>query len=363
MARDNSLLMVAGAVIALVWVNLDPESYERITHPLHFAINDVAMAFFFGLAMKEIIEATAPGGALHSWRHSALPIVAAIGGMAGPALLYAGQAMALGRTDVLRGWAIPCATDIAFSYLVIRLIVRPTHPAVAFLLLLAIADDALGLVLLAVFYPSADVRPLQFLVLVALGCLIAWQLRVRQTPSFWPYVLIAGSVSWAGFYIGGLHPALALVPVLPFVPCADRDAGLFVEGESHDPLTRFEHWFSTPVEFVLFFFALANAGVRVGSSGAVTWIILIALVAGKPLGILASTWIAERFGLRRADGLEWRALLIVGLAAGIGFTVSLFFATAAFPSGGAQDQAKLGAMLSVGSAVLALGAARVLRVR
>jgi NhaA family Na+:H+ antiporter len=169
-------------------------------------------------------------------------------------------------------------------------------------------------------------------------------------------------VSWVGFYIGGLHPALALVPVLPFVPCADRDAGLYVEGGGTDPLTRFEHWFSTPVEFVLFFFALANAGVRIGSSGAVTWMVLVALLAGKPLGILAFTWMAELVGLRRADGLHWRALLVVGFAAGIGFTVSLFFATAAFPAGPTMDQAKLGAILSVGAGGLAVAAARALRV-
>ena len=356
--------MMAGAVIALVWVNVDPPSYERITHPLHFLINDVAMAFFFGLAVKEIIEATAPGGALHSWRHAALPVVAAVGGMAGPALIYAGQALAFGRPDALRGWAIPCATDIAFSYLVIRLIVRPTHPAVSFLLLLAIADDALGLVLLAVFYPSADVQPLHFVVLVGLSCVIAWQLRVRRTRSFWPYILVAGTVSWAGFYIGGLHPALALVPVLPFVPRAERDAGLYVEGDATDALSRFQNWFSTPVEFVLFFFALANAGVRVGSSGVVTWIVLVALVAGKPIGILAFTWLAERFGFRRAKGLVWRDVLVLGTLAGIGFTVALFFATAAFPAGGrVLDEVKMGALFSFVAAPIGVALSRIVRGR
>jgi NhaA family Na+:H+ antiporter len=362
-ARDNSLLMVTGAIIAIVWANVDPDSYDRLAHSLHFVVNDVAMAFFFGLAMKEIIEATAPGGPLNSWRHAALPIVAAVGGMAGPALVYAAQATAFGRPDILRGWAIPCATDIAFSYLVIRLIVRPTHPGVAFLLLLAIADDAIGLVLLAVFYPSSAVQPLHFLVLVGLACAIAWILRARQTSSFWPYILIAGTVSWAGFYVGGLHPALALVPVLPFVPHAERDPGLFVEGETRDPLTKFERWFETPVEFVLFFFALANAGVPFGSRGVTTWIVLVSLIVGKPLGILVFTWMAERAGLRRADGLDWRALVVVSLAAAIGFTVSLFFATAAFPAGETLNEAKLGAMLSVGAAGLALITAKALRVR
>ena len=362
-ARDNSLLMVAGAVVAIVWANVRPDSYYRVAEALHFAVNDVAMAFFFGLAVKEIIEATAPGGALHSPRQAALPVVAAVGGMIGPAVLYAGQAVAFGRPDILRGWAIPCATDIAFSYLVIRLIFRPSHPAVPFLLLLAIADDALGLVLLAAFYPSAAVRPLEFAAIVALACAIAWQLRVRRVRSFWPYVIGAGAVSWAGFYIGGLHPALALVPILPIVPHAKRDPGLFVEPvrAAHDPLNRFEHWWSTPVEFILFFFALANAGVPLGGAGVVTAIVLVALVAGKPLGIGVSIFVAERLGLRRANGLGWREVTVVGIAAGIGFTVALFFATAAFPPGETMNQAKVGAMLSVAAGLLALAAARALR--
>jgi NhaA family Na+:H+ antiporter len=363
-ARDNSLLMVVGAVIALVWANLSPASYERITRPLHFPVNDVAMAFFFGLAMKEIIESTAPGGALHTWRRAALPVFAAVGGMAGPAGLYLALAVAIGRTDVLGGWAIPCATDIAFSYLVIRRIFRPTHPAVPFLLLLAIADDAFGLVLLATFYPAGPLQLLPFLLLLALACAIAWQLRVWGARSFWPYVLLAGVASWTGLYVGGLHPALALVPVLPFVPHAAHDAGLYVEPDrrTHDPLTEFERWWSTPVEFVLFFFALTNAGVLVGKAGAVTWIVLVSLVIGKPLGIGIATWMCELVGLRRPEGLAWREVIVLSMAAGIGFTVALFFATAAFAPGATQDQAKLGAILSVSVAGFALGAAGVLGV-
>jgi NhaA family Na+:H+ antiporter len=223
------------------------------------------MAFFFGLAVKEIIEATAPGGALHTFRRAALPVVAAVGGMAGPTCLYFALTIGFGRPDIVRGWAIPCATDIAFSYLVIRLIFNPTHPAVPFLLLLAIADDALGLVLLAVLYPTAPLRLLPLAAFITLACAIAWLLRVRGMRSFWPYVLVGGSVAWTGFYVGGLHPALALVPILPFVPHAASDAGLFVDSDerTRDPLTDFERWWSTPVEFVLFFFALSNAGVPV----------------------------------------------------------------------------------------------------
>jgi NhaA family Na+:H+ antiporter len=363
-ARDNSLLMVGGAALALLWANVDYESYERFTHPLHFVVNDIAMAFFFGLATKEIVEATAPGGALHSLRRAAVPVLGAVGGMAGPALLYTLMALGAGRPDIVRGWAIPCATDIAFSYLVARMVFKPTHPAIPFLLLLAIADDAMGLVLLATFYPSAPLQPGYFVGLVGAACTVGLILRARRTMSFWPYILGPGVLSWWGFYLGGLHPALALVPVLPFLPHARRDPGLFIDAVQplHDPLTAFEHWWKLPVEIILFFFALSNAGVPVNSVGTVTWIVLAALVVGKPLGIVLTTWMAERVGLRRPVGLGWLDLSVVGVMAGIGFTVALFFTTASFEAGVTLDQAKLGALLSVSAGGLAIMLARLLGV-
>ena len=363
-ALANSLLMVTGAIIALIWANLDPLGYEHATHPLHFAVNDIAMAFFFGLAMKEIIEATAPGGALHSLRRAAVPVVAAVGGMAGPALLYIGMAAAADRPDIVRGWAIPCATDIAFSYMVARLVFPATHPAIPFLLLLAIADDAMGLVILATFYPTAPLRPEYFVLLVGAACAVAWFLRRRRTQNFWPYILVPGVLSWFGFYLGGVHPALALVPVLPFLPHAARDPGMFVEPAKpkHDALNEFEHWWKVPVEFILFAFALTNAGVSIAGAGPITWIVLAALIAGKPAGIVVATWLAERVGFSRAEGLGWGAVLVLGVMAGIGFTVALFFTTAAFAPGPTLDQAKLGALLSVSAGLLAVLLGRMFRV-
>jgi NhaA family Na+:H+ antiporter len=322
------------------------------------------MAFFFGLAMKEIVEATAPGGALHSLRRAAVPVIAAVGGMAGPALLYLGLAAAIGRPDIFRGWAIPCATDIAFSYMVARIVFPAASPAIPFLLLLAIADDALGLMLLAVFYPSAPLQPGYFLVLVGAACGVAWALRRRPVRSFWPYILLPGTISWFGFYLGGLHPALALVPILPFLPHAARDPGLFVEPTppQHDALNEFEHWWKTPVEFILFAFALTNAGVPLTAAGGTTWVVLAALIVGKPLGIMAATWLAERVGLRRSEGLAWSHMLVLGLMAGIGFTVALFFTTAAFDVGPTLDQAKLGALLSVSAGALAIALGRLMKI-
>ena len=360
---DNSGLLIAGAVAALLWANVAHDSYERFAHALHFLVNDVAMVFFFALATKEVVEATAPGGALHSPRRASVPMLAAVGGMAGPAGLYIALALAAGLPELVRGWAIPCATDIAFSYLVARIVLGPKHPGIPFLLLLAIADDALGLLILAVFYPTGTIRPLEFGVLLAVAMGLAHWLKRGRTRNFWAYVAGAGLISWVAFYRGGLHPALALVPIVPFLPHAKRDPGLFVEAPGmHDPLNEFEHWWKLPVQVILFFFGLANAGVAVTSVGPGTWIVLAAILIGKPIGIVLFTALCVAAGLHRPAGVTWRDMIIVGIIAGIGFTVALFFATAAFPPGELLDETKMGALLSFSASLLALAAAPLLGV-
>jgi NhaA family Na+:H+ antiporter len=362
---DHSLLLVGGSVLALIWANADLESYERVTHPLHFWINDVGMAFFFALAAKEVFEATLPGGALASPSRAVLPLSAALGGMVAPALIYAGAVLAFGPPELLRGWAIPCATDIAFSAMIARLIFPQGHPAIPFLLLLAIADDALGLIILAVFYPSAA---LAFPVLGAMmtaAVLAAFWLRRRRAQSFWPYVMVPGALSWFGLYLGGFHPALALVPIVPFMQHASRDLGPFDPREEFQPdtLSRFEHWAGTPVQFVLLFFGFVNAGVPVSQIGSGTYFVLTALLLGKPLGIMAFSGAARAFGGRLPPGLVPSDLFLIGVTAAIGFTVSLFFATAAFPPGAALAETKMGALLSFVAAPIALVASRVLKRR
>lgn len=354
---------MVGSVVALVWANVSRSSYVQMAHALEFAVNDIVMALFFGLAAKEVAEATAPGGPLHSPRRSALPLAAAVGGMLGPALIFITLTIVLDRPNLERGWAIPCATDIAFSYLAARIIFGSKHPAIPFLLLLAIADDALGLVIIAAFYPTGPLRIVDFAVLVGAAMALAWGLKKRGVINFWPYVAAAGALSWIGFYRGGLHPALALVPIVPLMPHCTRDAGLFIEAPSdHDTLNEFEHWFKRPVDVLLFFFGLANAGVVVTNAGAGTWFVLIAILAGKPLGILGAVALAMMTGLRRPSGVTWRDLVIVGIVAGIGFTVALFFATAAFPYGRLLDETKMGALLSFSAFGIGLLAARGLRV-
>ena len=364
---DNSVLLVIGAVTALIWANVDLVSYERIAHhpAIHFAVNDIGMVFFFALATKEVCEAMMPGGPLASPRQAAVPVFAAMGGMIVPASLYFAAAYLLGDEAIYRGWAIPCATDIAFSYLVARTIFPKGHAAIPFLLLLAIADDAMGLIVLAVFYPSG---PVSFTALAAwLGpaLLLAWGLRRMGVKSFWQYLALPGLMSWAGLYSGGLHPALALVPIVPFMPHPQSQLTRF--GNRHpvalSTMHEFEDWWRIPVQVILLAFGLVNAGVAVSSVGAVTWIVLASLVIGKPLGIVLTTAIAGAAGFPRAAALTTNVLLVTGVAAGIGFTVALFFATAVFPAGELQDQAKMGALLSFLAAPIAIGVGRFLKLK
>jgi len=360
---DNSLLLIAGTMAGLMWANTGPASYEHVAHAWHFVVNDIGMVFFFALATKEVFEATLPGGALASPRESAVPLLAAVGGMVVPAVTFFVLIHALQQPELARGWAVPCATDIAFSYMAARVVFRAGDPAIPFLLLLAIADDALGLIILAVFYPSQEIAPLLFAGLMAMALAIAWVIRRRRVTSYWPYVVLAGGCSWLALFTGGFHPALALVPIIPFMPHRQRDPGLFVEKEGHDTLTHFEHQFKVPVQIVLGLFGLVNAGVPFANIGFATWIVVASLVAGKPIGILGFTWLAERFGFRRATGLRWRDVLVLGMLAGIGFTVALFFATAAFPAGRLLDEVKMGALFSFVAAPLGVGLSRIVRGR
>ena len=357
---DRSLLLLAGAAGALIWANTAPGSYEHFAHAMHFAVNDIAMVFFFALATKEIVEATMPGGALASPKAAAVPLAAAAAGMIVPAAVYWGSAVLSGHSDLARGWAIPCATDIAFSYLVARMIFPAHHPAIPFLLLLAVADDALGLLVLALFYPSGTVAPLLCVLLMTPALAIAWGLKRRRVVSFWPYILIAGSCSWIALYAGGLHPALALVPIVPFIPHEGNYHELFDDPvPGADTLSRFAHWWRVPVQVILFFFGLANAGVPLAGIGPATWLVASALVIGKPAGIVLMTVAAVRAGLTRPSGLSYADVMVLGVAAGIGFTVALFFATAAFPPGPALDAAKMGALLSLLAAPLAVLAGKI----
>lgn len=354
-ALDNSLLLVAGTIGALLWANIDELSYTHFAELLHFPVNDIGMVFFFALAMKEIVEATLAGGPLASPREAAVPLLAAVGGMAVPAAMYATLVTITQQGALMAGWAVPCATDIAFSYMAAKLIFPKDHPAIPFLLLLAVADDAIGLLLIALFYPTGPLSVLTLIALFTAAIVAVLVMRRRRVRSFWAYTVVGGGLSWAALYLGGVHPALAMVPILPFMPHAKRDLGLFVPAghASPDTMNQFEHWWRVPVQIILLLFGFSNAGVSFSSFGPGTWIVLSSLIIGKPVGIFLMTAGAAFLGLRLPRGLRLIHVGILGLAAGIGFTVALFFATAAFPPGEVLAHAKMGALLSFAAMPLA----------
>ncbi len=419
---NYSLLLIVGALIALVWANTDAHSYHLLVeYPIwynnwvgvdanywlksygkyyevkeitgaskvlsfHYLVNDVLMAFFFAIAAKEVWEAVILKNGSLRGRKAATPLFATAGGMFGPIAVYLGLAAFLGSdtySAVANGWAIPTATDIAFSYLVGRLVFGAGHPAVRFLLLLAIADDAAGLIILAVFYPSGELAP-EWLLLslasaVGVYVFFNWlprhldrgdQLRrrstwVRQRLGFWPY-LIAGALCWYGFQESGLHPALGLLPIVPTLPHADRAFGIFAEAEQYltDLLNHCEHLLKHPVEIILFFFGLLNAGVEFSAIAAPTWLVLAGLIIGKPFGVLLFGWFAAgpmKLGL--PEGMRTIDLFVIGCVAAIGFTVSLFIASVAFDPGPVQDAAKMGALLSFFAAAISIAAGIITKVQ
>jgi len=341
----------------------------------YFIINDILMAFFFAIAAKEVWESLLPGGALSNPRKAATPLLATLGGILGPVVVYCTGVWLCAGNSILtpdqaagmyNGWAIPCATDIAFSYLVARIVFGAGHPAIAFLLLLAIADDAVGLIILAVFYPQGDLAPTWLLLTVAAIIVGFFFQKTLKLHSFWWYLLIPGTMSWFSFYNCGIHAALGLVPIIPCLPHGHTDLGIFAKQElkRHDTLNEFEHWWKNPVELFLGFFGLCNAGVAFSSMGPATWFVLAGLLIGKPVGITLMTLISDKlFGLEIPKGMGYAHVVTLGCMAGIGFTVALFVSTAAFAGSEFLDSAKMGALFSFGAAFISVIVGRALGIK
>ncbi|MEJ2247692.1 MAG: Na+/H+ antiporter NhaA, partial [Acidobacteriota bacterium] len=166
--------------------------------------------------------------------------------------------------------------------------------------------------------------------------------------NFWLYLIGPGIIAWFAFHEGGIHPALALVPLAWCIPHEHSDMGIWAVGESEgkDTLNRMEHWWKSPVELILGFFGFVNAGVEFSALGLGTWLVFCGLLFGKPIGIVLFTKIGQAFGLRLPRGMNTADLVVVGFAAGIGFTVALFVSVVAFPAGALQDSVKMGALFS-----------------
>ena len=405
----SGVVLLGAAVIALICANSPfAHSYYEFwhlplsiklgsfafSHSLHFWINDALMTVFFLVVGMEI-RREIHEGALSELGQAALPVAAAIGGVIVPALIYLGLNIDAVRG---RGWAVPTATDIAFSVGVLALLGRSVPGSVrVFLLALAIIDDVIAVLVIAFFYSSGlDVGGFM---IAALGILMVLGLQRIGIGSAYTYIL-PGAVVWIGLLMTGAHPTLAgvvlglMTPVrsLPMgghpVELVSRAAeelrsreAVSVNNEHHlarplrqlrlaqrevlPPVVRVQAALHPWVSYgIMPLFALANAGFTLGrvdlSAGGVQLVTLgvaLALVAGKPLGIIGFTWLMVRLGWSRLPPeVSWGGICLIGMLAGIGFTMSLFIAMLAFTDENLLGAAKLGVLMgSLVAALLGLG--------
>ena len=333
-------------------------TFER---SLAWVVNDGLMVVFFfvvGLEIKRELH----HGELSTWRRAALPFAAALGGMAAPALLYLGLA---GGAATRSGWGVPMATDIAFAVGVLMLLGKRVPAALRVLLLaLAVIDDLGAIVVIALFYSSGiSLVGVGVAVLGVAGVFVLRALGVRRPLIY----ALPAIVAWAGTYAAGVHPTIAGVVIglcTPVAAWTDPD-GHEVESPAEGLIDALHPW----VSFVIMpIFALANAGVALDAltlddaSRGVAIAVAVGLVIGKPLGVLAACALVLKLGVATLPrGLGARHLVVLGVVAGIGFTMALFVANLAFVDPALLGAAKLGILAASAVAiVLGLGLGRAL---
>ena len=319
-------------------LNLSYGAFE-INKPLALWINDGLMAIFFfliGLEVKrEIIS-----GQLSSWNKASLPLAAAIGGMAIPALLFVG--LNYSHPENINGWAIPAATDIAFALGILSLL-GPRVPVAMKALLLAIAviDDIGAITVIALFYTGEIKTDMLLAGAATLAVLfVVGRMRIRSAI---PYILIS-VVMWVFVLKSGVHATLAGVSAAMMVPVVARDGTHLVE--------KFEHGLHPWVAFVIIpIFGFANAGVSLGGIALSDLLaplplgIALGLLVGKQIGIFGFAWLAVKAGLAQLpDGVGWIKIYGLSLLAGIGFTMSLFIGNLAFADPAMIAAVKLGVL-------------------
>lgn len=384
MEASGGVLLMAAAVVALVWSNSPwsasyaavwqtPLSVElgafALAKPLVLWINDGLMAVFFlliGLEIKRELVA----GELNSVRKASLPVAAAVGGMLVPALVYVAVVGASGPAAA--GWGVPVATDIAFALGVLLLLGSRAPLALkVFLTAVAIVDDLGAILIISLFYTaSLETSALLWAAGLFGAALVANRAGVRALP----FYALVGLALWFAVLKSGVHATVAGVLLASTIPMGGRtDDAAPEDRAAHDsPLHTMEHGLHPWVVFaILPVFALANAGVALAAGPAdtvaatVTTGVVAGLVLGKPAGILATSWIAVRLGWAQLpEGVGWRQVAGVGALCGIGFTMSLFIGGLAFADAALLDAAKVGilgaSLLSalLGTSLLALPARR-----
>ncbi|MEU8692600.1 Na+/H+ antiporter NhaA [Streptomyces sp. NPDC048665] len=370
----GGILLLIAAVTALVWANVPAlrHSYEAVSHfrlgpgalglnlsVAHWAADGLLAVFFFvaGIELKRELVA----GDLRDPRAAALPVVAALCGMAVPALVY--TLTNLTGHGSTQGWAVPTATDIAFALAVLAVIGTSLPSALrAFLLTLAVVDDLFAIMIIAIFFTDR----LNFAALggAVAGLVVFWLLLRKGVRGWYVYVPLA-LVIWALMYNSGVHATIAGVAMGLMLRCTARD------GEEHSPGEHVEHLvrplsagLAVPV------FALFSAGVTV-SGGALqdvftrpeTLGVVLGLVIGKTLGIFGGTWLTARFTRASlSDDLAWADVFAVASLAGIGFTVSLLIGELAF-AGDAVLTDEVKAAVLTGSLIAAVCATVLLKIR
>lgn len=362
-------LLIGAAFLALLWANSPwRESYQALSDavvgpaaigplPVHLDLSlatwaaDGLLAIFFfvvGVELKQEFVA----GSLRNPKEAGVPMIAAVGGMAVPAVIYTVTLLLLGEPGALHGWAIPTATDIAFAVGVLAIFGRGLPAAIrTFLLTLAVVDDLLAIVVIAIFYTSEIhwLAPAGTLVCVAL---FGWHVRSRRPR--WFVLLPLAVVAWALMHASGVHATIAGVLLGFTVPA------VALHGEATSRTTRYEHLvkpFSSGFALPVFAFFAAGVSLVDGAGpGAVIGQPVVAAIAaglilGKLLGVLGTTALVTRITpLRLPQGIGVRDLLPVGLLAGIGFTVSLLISELSFGDSEHTDGAKIAIL---GASVLA----------
>ncbi|BCW79914.1 Na+/H+ antiporter NhaA [Arthrobacter sp. NicSoilC5] len=380
-------LLVAAAVIALIWANSPAsDSYFSLRDfkvgyaPWHLELSlgawaaDGLLAIFFFLVGLEL-KREFVGGDLRQLSKSIVPVAAAVGGVAVPAVIYA--VVNLSSPETLRGWAIPTATDIAFAVAVLAIIGSHLPSALRiFLLTLAVVDDLIAITIIAFFY-SSDIQAVPLLLALiplAIYAFLAQKYRRffgRHAAAAWLILLPLGAVTWALVHASGIHATVAGVLLGFAVPVIRSQAS---GGPEAGPglAEIFEHRFR-PISagVAVPIFAFFSAGVAVGGweglgsalSDPVALGIILGLVLGKPIGIMGTTWVLTKATRASLDSsFKWIDVFGVALLAGIGFTVSLLVAELSFGHGSLHDDhAKVGILAA--SLVAALLATVVLRTR
>ena len=314
----------------------------EIAKPLLLWVNDGLMAVFFllvGLEIKrEVLE-----GELSSFDKAILPMLAAIGGMAGPAIIY----ITLNWSDpeTIRGWAIPAATDIAFALGILALLgTRAPVSLKIFLLAIAIIDDLGAIVIIALFY--TEQLSLNALGLAGAGFAALILMNRLGVKRIAPFVLV-GVFMWVCVLKSGVHATLAGVLTALAIPLTVRSE----TGQS--PLHKLEHGLHPWVAYLILpVFAFANAGVDLRGvnlealAGAVPLGIALGLIIGKQLGVFGLTFMAVKLGLARLPGgVTWMQIYGVACLTGVGFTMSLFIGGLAFETAAQLDQVRLGVLM------------------